>query len=366
LRVFRPQLSHELSLLKQELTKTRDTFAATDEKAKGRFTELLEAHPDDQEVLRALFDRIFPAALRHVGNTQYGSEWMSTWRTAHRMAHIDYLSLYFERVAPDELVAFWDSEQAFRLMSDGDAFYTYLSGLDPDRLEIVVEGLTTYETKFSSDMIVPASVTLLNLIDKIPQATRGGVFTATRREITVARVILRLLRRVEDEATREALVLQIIPQIETYSSQLDFIQLTGYHENSGQKLVSEALALRIYAEFVVRIQETPPLEPSREWDAWRIYNAILEQTGTAPLAPTDDPILLLAVLQSLKSTSRTQAMSSRLVKIEDRLSWDLVIEIFGSEDSVRQTIANVSAVLGEHETLHLAEKYVNGWRPEVF
>ncbi|ODT28610.1 MAG: hypothetical protein ABS63_02965 [Microbacterium sp. SCN 70-27] len=366
LRVFRPELVQQLSTLRSDLTNAREIMGRKDEQAQKRITALLAKFPDDDDVIRALINRVFPVALQYIENNHYGSDWLSTWRTAHRMAHIDFLNLYFDRVAPDELVAFRSSEHAFELLSDGAALKAYLTGLDPEQLETVLEGLTSYEAKFTNDMIVPGSMTLLNLIDAIPEKKQRGFFDIGRRDITVARVVLRLLRRVEDESEREALVAQILEGIETYSSQLDFIHSMGYREGAGHKLVSEAFAEQIQADFVARLRKTPPPEPSREWDAWRIYDAVQTETGKPPLEPNDDPVLLRAVLHSLKSTARSQSMDSRQVKTEDRLAWELLVQVFGSEEAVKKVVANVRNSLGDDEVLQLADKYLSGWRPERF
>ncbi|MGO2933728.1 KAP family P-loop NTPase fold protein [Microbacterium sp.] len=366
LRVFRPELVQQLSKLRSELTSTRDIMGRKDERAQKAIAALLTKFPDDDDVIRALFSRVFPVALQYIENNHYGSDWLSTWRTAHRMAHIDFLNLYFDRVAPDELVAFRNSEQAFELLRDGAKLKEYLTGLNPEDLEPVIEGLTSYEAKFTTDMVVPASITLLNLIDAIPEKKQRGFFDIGRRDITVGRVILRLLRRVEDEAEREALVSQILDGIETYSSQLDFIHSMGYREGAGLKLVSEAFATQIQAEFVARLQGTPPSEPSREWDAWRIYDTLQTETGEVPLKPSDDPVLLRAVLHSLKSTARSQSMGSRQVRSEDRLAWELLVQVFGSEAAVEEVVGSVRKALGDDEVLQLADKYLSGWRPEHF
>ncbi|WP_187588339.1 P-loop NTPase fold protein [Gordonia sp. OPL2] len=364
LRVFRPELFQQLSKLRCELTNTRDIMGRKDERAQIAIAALLAMFPDDEEVIRALFNRVFPVALQYIENNHYGPDWLSTWRTAHRMAHTDFLSLYFDRVAPDELVAFRNSEQAFELLSDGAALRVYLTGLDPEDLEAVIEGLTSYESKFATDMIVPASITLLNLIDAIPEKKQRGFFDIGRRDITVGRVILRLLRRVEDEAEREALVSQILDGIETYSSQLDFIHSVGYREGAGLKLVSEEFATQVHADFVAHLRATPPSEPSREWDAWRIYDAVQTETGEVPLKPSDDPVLLRAVLHSLRSTARSQSMGSREVRSEDRLAWELLVQVFGSESAVEEVVGRVRSALGDDEALQLADKYLSGWRPE--
>lgn len=366
LRVFRPELVHQLSKLRNELTSTREIMGRKDDRAQKAIAVLLAKFPDDDEVVRALFNRVFPVALQYVENNHYGPDWLSVWRTAHRMAHIDFLNLYFDRVAPDELIAFRSSEQALELLSDGVALRSYLTTLDPKQLESVLEGLTSLEAKFTTEMVVPGSVTLLNLIDAIPKKEDRGFFDIGRREISVGRVVFRLLRRVGDESDREALVSQILDGVETYSSQLDFIHSVGYREGAGHKLVSEAFAAQIHEEFVIRLQRTPPAEPRREWDAWRIYDAVQSVTGKAPLTPNDDPVLLRAVLHSLKSTARSQSAGSRQVKSEDRLAWNSLVELFESEITVEEVARNVRKNLGDDNVLKLVDKYLSGWRPERF
>ena len=216
LRVFRPELAQQLSRLRSDLTNTREIMGRKDERAQKRIIALLARFPEDDDVIRALINRVFPVALQYVQNNHYGSDWLNTWRTAHRMAHIDFLNLYLDRVAPDELVAFRNSEHAFELLPDGVALKAYLTELDPELLDTVLEGLTSYESKFATDMIVPGSTTLLNLIDAIPEKKQRGFFDVGGRNITVSRVVLRLLRPVEDEADRETLIAQILDGIETY------------------------------------------------------------------------------------------------------------------------------------------------------
>ncbi|PPF23654.1 KAP family P-loop NTPase fold protein [Rathayibacter rathayi] len=365
-RVFRPELVQQLSKVRSELTSPHDIMGHKNEGAQKTIAALLENFPADNRLIRALFSRLFPATLKYIENTSYGADSLGTWRTAHRMAHINFLNLYFDRVAPDELIAFRNSEEAFRLMGDATMLKKHLTGLDPEELETVIDDLTSYESRFTTKMVVPGSITLLNLIDSIPEKKQQGFLNAGRRDITVGRIVLRLLRRVEDEAEREALFLQILPSIETYSSQLNLIHIMGYHEGFGHKLVSEAFAARVYATFLERLQKTPPAESSREWDAWRIYDAVLTKTGKAPLKPGDDPLLLRAVLYSLKSTARSQLMDSYQVKFEDRLAWDLLVQLFETEAAVAEAIGSVRDALGDDEALQLADRYLAGWRPGHF
>ncbi|MCS5735101.1 KAP family P-loop NTPase fold protein [Herbiconiux daphne] len=365
-RIFRPELAQALSRLRSELTSTRDVMGNKDGRKQKAIDELREKFSIDDQLIRALFNRVFPVALQYVENNHYGSDWASTWRTAHRMAHVDFLNLYFDRVAPDELVAFRSSERAFTLLTDAGALKAYLNGLDPETLETILEGLTSYESKFTTEMIVPASTTLLNLIDSIPEKKHKGFFDIGRPDMTVGRVVYRLLRRIDDEGEREFLVTQILAGVETYSSQLDLIHSVGYKEGAGLKLVSEPFALQLEAEFSDRLVKQAPSDPPREWDAWRIYNVVLEATGKPPLKPSSDPSIIRAVLRSAKSTSRSQSMDSRQVKTQDHLGWDLLIALFGTESAVKKAADNVRKKLGDDEVLQLVDKYASGWRPERF
>lgn len=366
LRVFRPELVQSLSKMRTELTSTRDVMGQKNERAQKAVDALLAKFHEDADLIRSLFDQLFPSALQYVENNHYGSDWLSTWRTEHRMAHIDYLNLYFDRVAPSELVAFRSSEHAFTLMTNPVDLEKYLTSLEPEQLETVLEGLTSYEAKFTTDMVVPASTTLLNLIDIIPEKKDPDFFDILRPDITVSRVVLRLFRRVDDEAERETLVTKVLAGVETYSSQLDFMNTVGHREHVGHKLVSEAFAQQLESDFVERLQKAPPAEPAREWGAWRIYDMVKNATNKPPLTEKSDPVLILAVIKSGKSTARSQSMGSARVKTEVHLAWDLIVGLFGSEDVVKKAIAKVRKTLGDDEVLALADKYLSGWRPKSF
>ncbi|QNE42598.1 NTPase KAP [Frigoribacterium sp. NBH87] len=365
-RVFRPDLMQRLATLRSEVTNTRSSSSRKDVDAQKAIDALLADFPEDTTLIKALFNRLFPVALQYVENNSYGSDWLGVWRTAHRMAHIDYLNLYFDRVAPDALVAFRSTEGAFAVLGDAEALKSYLSEQEPRDLEPILEGLTGYESKFTAEMIVPGSRTLLNFIDKIPLNENGGMFGLSRPDLTVGRVVLRMLRKVEDEAVREALVAEILAGIETYSSRLDFIYSVGHREGSGLKLVSKSFSQQLQDELVEHLAESPPAEPEREWDAWRIYDALRESTGESPLTAESDPVIIRSILRSTRSTARSQSMGSRRVKREDRLAWDLVVGLFPSEDAVREAVNSVRQKLGEDEVFELAEKYLDGWRPEQF
>ena len=87
-----------------------------------------------------------------------------------------------------------------------------------------------------------------------------------------------------------------------------------------------------------------------------------------PLKIADSPQMTLALLKSARSEVRSQAMGSRAVRRSARLAWDVLIELYGDEDTLRERIENLKATQpeGVDELLQLADKYLGGWRPGDF
>ena len=373
LRLFCPEIFRHLPTLRNELTGTCDTKGGAGRRTRKDIEELLESgeerNPSPIESLlsefpgnktvAALLTYVFPASQH-----DHMSEQLNTWRNERRMAHIDFLNLYFDRVMPDSLVAFQCSENAVNLLNDRTSLKKYLAELPPETLEDVIDGLASYETKFTDDMVIPGSITLLNLIDTISKKKRRSLFDIAGG-FAVRHVVIALLHRVDKEEEREKFVSQILEGLETYSSKLYFIDTIRY-SNLGEKgLVSETFVEQIHADFVKKIQDTPPSEPLREWDAWRIYYEVGKKTHKVPLNPGEDPILLLAVLYSLRFTLQ-QSLNPFQDQSKDCLDWDKLVKLFGSEEKVRTALGNIRDELGDNEVLRLADRYLQGWEPYPF
>ena len=372
LRVFRPEIFRRLPTLRNELAgagviaggagkRTRkgveELFKDSADKGYSSAIESLLNEFPGNETVAALLAYVFPASQH-----DHMSEELNTWRTERRMAHIDFLNLYFDRVMPDSLVAFRYSKYAVNLLNDRRLLENYLTKLPPETLEDVIDGLASYETKFTDDMVIPGSITLLNLIDTISKKKRRNLFDIAGG-FAVGHVVIALLHRVDKEEEREKLISQILEGLETYSSKLYLIDTIRYSNLGEKELVSETFAEQIYSNFVQTLQNTPPNKPSREWNAWRIYYEVGINTGKTPLSPGNDPNLLRAVLYSLRFTTLPQSLDPLRDQSKDRLDWDNLVKLFGSEDKVKRALSNVRNKLGDDEVLQLADRYLQGWPP---
>src|SRR5699024_3246554 len=200
---------------------------------------------EDETLMLALIQNIFPAATKYISNTNYGDESLAQWRISHRIAHIDFLSAYLDGVAPRELVSFRSAERAFEYFNSEFDLKVNLDSLDPSELTETIGNLASFEAKFTREMVIPASSTLLNIIDKMPDKPTGFLLTSGRREIIVARVVVRLFKVIEDQVEKMEFAAKILNRIETYSSMLYFINLIGDRENIGQNLISPEETARL-------------------------------------------------------------------------------------------------------------------------
>lgn len=89
-----------------------------------------------------------------------------------------------------------------------------------------------------------------------------------------------------------------------------------------------------------------------------------------PLTIPSDTVLTLALLRSARSDVRSQSMGSRAVQRFPRLAWDMLIELYGDEATLRERIEALKGSIGGDDEatalIELADRYASGWRPKDF
>lgn len=363
IRVFRPELFAQIHGLATELTTVNGFSSREPTREQAAIRSFISSAGDEGEVVKSLIQQVFPAARHYIENQSFGSSSSNAWQAAHRVAHINWLSFYLNRVIPSGLHGFKRAELLLGLMADSETFQAGLDCIPPEDLEDMLDALAGLADKFSVEAIVPASFVLENLIPKVPDRPRRGMFDFNRPNILVARVVLQLQMKLEHESEREIAVSEILPRIKTFSSKYEFIRMVGHVEGQGHKLVSKDFATKIEAEFHTEVQGAAPYNGSQEWDAVRVYHLVSEQTGRPTLPNIEDPDLIRSLFKSAKSTSASQSMGSRSVATEDALWWDGLVKVVGSEDALQGAAKILRAVDGETPLLELVDKYLAGWRP---
>lgn len=366
IRVFRPEVFARLQVVATELTAVHSYgYSSRDTTREKKAIEgFIASAGGDGAIVTSLITHLFPAGRQYIDNHAFGPDSANRWRAAHQVAHIDWLSLYLNRVAPSELDGFRDAEVILGALSWADELMERLNAIPPERLEDVLDALSGLASKYPIEAVVPASVILENLIPSIPDRPRRGMFDFNRPHILVARVVLQLLNRLKRESDREAAVSEVLPQIDTLSSKYEFIQMVGHSEGAGHKLVGEDFAKKLESDLESEILSGPSPNPSREWDAARVYYFVTDRKETPALPELSDSDLIRSLFNSAKSTSASQPVGSRSVHTQDVLWWDGLLKIIGSEDALRQAAETLRSVDGTTPLLELIDRYLSGWRPK--
>ncbi|MFI5697454.1 P-loop NTPase fold protein [Kribbella sp. NPDC051586] len=373
-RVFLPDVFRLMSENATALTRTASWGSSNDpaeEEHRRAIAAMIEAGEDRQDVVQSVLRRLFPAALRHIGEGAYGADWASTWLRGRNVAHPDILRLYVENVAPEGLLAFSDSERAARLMANADDFESYLRSIDPSRLEDVVAALENWEDEYPGSAIVPASSVLLNIIPEMPEGRRG-MFSSPDRRFAVSRVVLRLLRRSGDHSATESAAEEIYSGLHSLSSKREFLRIVGRGKNEEkERITSVDFERKMEKRLFEEIAQSSTSDLGSEWDVMRLVLFAKEVAGEDGFQLSlDDVDLNEKLLRAACSEVRGQSMGSRAVVRINRLTWDALIEALESEERIALLLdtlrerAEIDPSL--KELVLLADKYLSGWRPEDF
>lgn len=370
-RVFLPDVFGRVQDAVDALTATPGFYPGAGgepSRLKIQVESLLEATGAHADVVRAMIGRLFPAAERHIGGSQYGADWQARWLRNRRVAHEDVLRLYLERVAGEGMRAFADAERAWGHMADRDALDGFLRSLETTRRQDVIAALEVFEDEYRPEQVVPTTVALLNLLPDLPER-QGGMFDFGT-SLVVTRVTLRLLRSLKDPELVEDAVGQILPELGSLSAKLELITDVGYREGAGHKLVSESAAESYERAWRDEVRSASADALVEEKDLLRILLLTKRDADTSerPLEIDDAPALTFALLRGARSDVKSQTMGSRAVRRLPRLAWDVLVELCGEEEALKGRIEDLKATQPEDadELLELAEKYLGGWRPTDF
>lgn len=253
-------------------------------------------------------------------------------------------------------------------MADQNSFDAYMRSLPPNQLRDVISMLEVYEESYAQEHAVSGSIVLLNLQQIIPNVQLS--FYDFGPQMTVTRVVYRLLKALKEPSQIEAAVQQILPQLQQLSYKLDLIRIIGYREKVGHQLVSEDAAGRFEREWRAEVHAASAERLSQETDLLTtLLTVIGESSADEPkLSIPDEPTITLSLLKSAKSETRSQPMGSRAVTRTPRLYWDGLVKVFGDEAVLHERVTSLmqSSVDIDQDLRDLVEKYLSGWRPKEF
>lgn len=375
IRLQAPDAFAKLPAMVGALTTTSDGHRmgrSTDE-AKAQIEDFEKAGGEHSEAIREARRQLFPASS-WVENTHYGGQWVKTWSKERRVAHPRVLAFYLEKNLPEDVMPASAVQDLFESLGDRDALAAQLGKIDSRTLERAIERLEDYENDYSPEHVEIAVEVLLNQLPRLREGRESfGDFGA---DMKLERVVLRLLRRIENP---EALALKLkmaMPRIEPLSARLQLVEMVGHREHVGHGLVAEEEARNLEQHALTALEHADPDSLARERDLVRLLlraREIDQERGEAlsvRLAERDP--VFLAVLRSSLRESHSATAGDVIARVEHALAWDAICKLFG-EDVVKRRVeelarardgGRISPDERTNLSLDTAKRYAAGWRPD--
>lgn len=367
IRTFLPHVFRGLHRLTGILTRPQGVVVDAEmrhEEYKRELEVLVKEGRTQQGIVKAMLTHHFPATGQYLGNMAYGPDWDGTWLRQKRVAHHSVLSFYLERFENDGMTAFRNAEAAYLCMADAGAFEACLRSVDPKKVEDVIRSLEHFEGDFRPEHVVPGTTVLLNYLKELPKRQRG--FLDFGSEVTVSRVVYRLVQSISGEEEVARAVAAVLPQLGTLAGRLRLIEMVGHRERVGHRLVSAECATRLERQWRCEVRQTPSGYLINEPDLLRVLSTVeTERQACEPEIELEfSPALTIAILKS--AVSEALHSKGRLVNREQRLAWDMLVRVFGGEANLVQRIGELDAADDDQELVDLARRYAAGWRPPEF
>lgn len=367
LRVFIPEVHRLLPETASALTETSPVWGHQDDQATrtsiDRFTSASDSHSD---VVKNFCERLFPTTASFFGGSSYGSEWLRTWRRERRLSDPETLTYYLNRVISEGILAARRAEEAFASLGDRGRLHDLFQTLSAEELEATISELEGYEDEFEPEIVEPACLALLEVMPRLRTESRGMMDFGA--DLVVSRVVLRLLRHLNQPETMLATVQTLFADLSTLYGRYLLLKIVGHWENAGHKLIAEEDSLAIEEQLRNQIASATPEQLVGERDVLRLvwWCTHPMDDGAAPsIAALGSIEVRKKLLSESLTETRSQSMGSRAMQRHKRLHWDVLVEALGDEGEVRDVVQHVRQAEADTklaEASALARRYLEGWR----
>ena len=368
-RVLRPNL-FELLRSNARLLVHPVSFSAPlirEEERKAKITLMVEAEEDSKVLLNSVLEILFPATQGFLGGMNYGLGWDATWRKERRVACEEVLQIYLQAGLDEGALEHRQVEELAAALSDERELGKLLDALGETQLEEALTRLGAYEQEFPAEAVPVAVPVLINRMKKLSRFSRGVSFAP---RFSVQRVVLRLMRRIDDPDRLMEIMRTVLPKLDDLSGKLHLIELVGHRQNAGLKLLSEQQAEELEKQLLYQLLTATTEELSREWDltplVLRFSRFMDEEDKKKVFAKVQEHLrddnFLLAFL--LSATGEIIGAGYA----QTTLPWDSMVEDLGemlTEAVSRLANSSLYRELGEEaqQVVDLAQSYAQGWRP---
>jgi hypothetical protein len=339
----------------------------------AEFNAFIESAGEHGPLVVSLCRLLFPATERYMGsNTTYPSSWLPIWRKNRQVANPAVLGIYLSKQLPPGTVPAATVEMAVLVMARKELFQAVVDDLSPEDLDDFLARLAGYEDEIVPAAVLPGCTVLLGLYPRLRSKSRG--FLDMGPEFAVDRVVLQLLRRVDDEAERAEVVEELCTTVADFTGRIRLLQAVGRRPNPDmERLIPAGESDRLFRQVCRELRHATVVQVVAERDPLRVL-AIALAEDPADREDVDrllqDDACASALLLSAPAQVRAQTVGSVAVQTEQVLHWEWLGTVIGDDKAIAALVDRVASAHADDEAamavVALARKYLTGWRPSEF
>lgn len=376
IRCMLPDVWSQIQLCAGVLTNTSEHIFASARRTdaeKAKFDALLAAAGEHRPTVQEFCARVFPPSRKFIDNHHYGPESSQRWRKERRLANPDVLQFYFEKSLPSDVLRSSAVQRLFDNLGDENALRSMLSEYDDTTIEHVCSRLEVYKDEFPPEVAEPALVVFFEQYPRLREGRRG--FYDLDAGLAIARLGLRLLRRVEDEQERDGIVRRVTSRIQNLSARKELLELVGWHKNAGSKLVTLPTSAELEAALQAAVVRATPSALAAERDLVCLLRWADDGDETVPTlakAAASDDVFMLRLLRSGLEARSSRGLHDVAGRQQHTLPWDYLIELLGADalasriDELNGRRKAIRLDERDERALETALRYRDGWRPGRF
>lgn len=360
IRLFYPQKFEQIYFIKDALTTNKNSPM---DKTNETYRHLITDFVQNDKQLQALIENIFPAAEQYLSNHHYSYQFVKQWKKEHRVAHIVFLDLYFNKLENNELIIHNKTQQLFQAMDNSEKTKLLLNEFPKQIIQSILNNLIDYEEDFTFNHALNLIPYLFELQPKIPERERTSLFDIIDVNRTISILTYRLIKAV-DEEKRVELIKQLFKDT-NLTGQVEIINIIGYREGRGHKLLSELNVKQFENILCEKLMSISAEQLAECFNLILIYYFLEEQQKELPLDIWQSEKVAFSLLKSAKTEMVRQHGNEVILRKEERLFWDTLEKIYSDENTLYEMIdrLNNNVEYQNEPILKLANKYRTGWRP---
>ncbi len=280
---------------------------------------------EDVELAVLAMAHLFPATDSFMKKMNYGEDPQIGWLQQRRVAVKEIFDLYTSGTESETLFIKEQAKHLFELQNNPEEFNYLLGTFSGTLLTQILDSLSSYRGKFSSDGMTKNVISVLNSVSRMEERD-AGIFSFSA--VTIARrAIVAMLSSLQDPLIFKKICEAIYAELVSIANSNIFVQtIESASHNSPEKI---EFARDLQRRFQERVMEIPPEQLMEDSDFISIIYSVPKYIE---FHRSNLKLIKKVFLESI-GIGKSSALGSGEVRTFQSVSWPSLANIFGSEEN---------------------------------